>query len=272
MAFKTVGPVTAKLIAKLYDARRTTFGPADAAQLLGITHQRAYLLLHRMVRNGLASRVGPGLYALVPSEMGSATEYAGNPLLIARELVGDPAYYISHGAAMEVHRLVAQPQLAVFITAARRLRSRILNGVEYRFVLSRPEHMFGTEGHWVDKTDSVTISDLERTIIDGLARPDLVGGISEVFKGAGMRRSDFDPERLVDYARRLGIGAVIRRLGFLMETCQIGADTHLERLRQHLNETYDVLDPILPREGRMLRRWRLQLNIDPEELAAVHTT
>jgi len=33
-----------------------------------------------------------------------------------------------------------------------------------------------------------------------------------------MRRDDIDSGKLVDYALRLSVGAVIRRLGYLLET------------------------------------------------------
>jgi len=36
-----------------------------------------------------------------------------------------------------------------------------------------------------------------------------------------------------------------------------------------LTATYVRLDPVLPAEGKRLRRWRLQLNVDREELLAV---
>ena len=68
------------------------------------------------------------------------------------------------------------------------------------------------------------------------------------------------------------IGAVIRRLGYLMELFQIGSPEMRDRLRERLTETLVRLDPILPAGGKFLHRWRLQLNVMPEELlAAVRT-
>jgi predicted transcriptional regulator of viral defense system len=62
---------------------------------------------------------------------------------------------------------------------------------------------------------------------------------------------------------------VIRRLGYLMETCRIGENGGLARLRGKLTSTYCRLDPVLPAEGRFLARWRLRLNVSPEEIQAV---
>ena len=43
----------------------------------------------------------------------------------------------------------------------------------------------------------------------------------------------------------------------------------MEPLRAKLTATYQRLDPLLSAEGPFLSRWRLQLNVTPEELDAV---
>ncbi|MGO9268950.1 MAG: type IV toxin-antitoxin system AbiEi family antitoxin domain-containing protein [Terriglobia bacterium] len=71
--------------------------------------------------------------------------------------------------------------------------------------------------HWVTKQETIDISDPERTIIDGLRQPDYCGGVTAVAQGLWMRHRDMQVAKLVDYALRFGIGAVIRRLGYLLE-------------------------------------------------------
>ena len=168
--------------------------------------------------------------------------------------------------------MVTQPQLAVFASSSRRLRSRTVHGTEFRFVLVQPEHYFGTMKHWVTKQESVEISDLERTVIDGLRQPEYCGGITEVAKGLWMRHQDMQATKLVDYALRIATGAVIRRLGYLMEFYTIAPESELARLRDVLTETYAPLDPMLPGEGTHVRRWRLLLNITPQELESVRAS
>jgi predicted transcriptional regulator of viral defense system len=173
---------------------------------------------------------------------------------------------------MEIHRMVTQPQLVVFASSSKRIRSRKLHGTEFRFVFVKPDQYFGTVKHWVTKQETVQISDLERTIVDGLRQPEYCGGVTEVAKGLWMRHRDMQVPKLVDYALRLGIGAVIRRLGYLLELYRIAPESELARMRKSLTSTYLPLDPVLPKEGRHLRRWRLQLNITPQELEAVRAT
>jgi predicted transcriptional regulator of viral defense system len=269
---KTVGRQTAGLLARLYDRSQSTFTLADAQAITGLNSQLASSLLHKAVHRGLVSRLKPGVFVIVPPELGSASDYAGDPYLTAKRLAGSTPSFISHASAMEIHRMVTQPQLVVFASSSKRLRSRTLHGMEFRFVFIQPEHYFGTAKHWVTKQESVDISDLERTVIDGLRQPEYCGGITEVAKGLWMRHQDMQAKKLVDYALRISTGAVLRRLGYLLELYAIASQSELERLRDALSETYVPLDPMLPKEGPHLRRWRLQLNITRQELESIRTS
>jgi predicted transcriptional regulator of viral defense system len=271
-SLKTVGARMAPLLSALYDRAQTTFTLADAVEITGLRLALASSLLHKAGKRGLVSRIKRGVWVLVPPELGSATEYAGNPYLVARRLAGDAPNFISHGSAMEIHRMVTQPQFAVFASSTKRVPNRTLHGTEFRFVLIKPEHFFGTTRHWATKQEAVDISDLERTVIDGLRQPEYCGGITDVAKGLWMRQVDMQAGKLVDYALRLGVGAVIRRLGYLLDLYQIAPEQELARLRRSITPAYAPLDPILPREGSHVASWRLQVNIPPEELEAVRAT
>ena len=269
---KTLGPQAARLVVELHERRRLVFGLGDVQEITGLSADSARSFVARLVARGVATRLKSGLFVLVPFELGRARDYLGNPYVVARELVDARDYYLSHASAMEIHQMTTQPQLVVYTTTLRARRPRTILGTEFRFVRARPTAFFGAAAHWVDKTEKVMVSDPERTVLDGLAQPEYCGGITEVAKGLGMRRPDLDPRRLVDYAVRLDVGAVLRRLGFLMELYEIGETAEIHRLRQTLSATYHLLDPGLPAEGRFMARWRLRLNVDPEELRAVGGT
>jgi predicted transcriptional regulator of viral defense system len=162
--------------------------------------------------------------------------------------------------------------LVVYSSTTRSTRPRTILGTEFRFVQTKPQHFFGLTDHWVEKTEKVRVSDLERTVIDGLKHPEYCGGFSEIARGFWMRRENFQPKRLVDYALQLGVGAVIRRLGFLLETCEVQAPDEIARLRNNMTATYHVLDPVLPHGGKFSSRWRLRLNVSPEEIKMLRST
>jgi predicted transcriptional regulator of viral defense system len=269
---KTMGRKMAGLLAGVYDRSQSTFTLADAEEITGLSPNLARSLLHKAAKRGLVSRLKPGVFVIVPPELGSATEYAGDPYLTAQRLAGSAPCFISHASAMEIHRMVTQPQFVVFASSPKRIPGRTLQGTEFRFISIKPEHYFGTTKHWVTKQESVEVSDLERTVIDGLRQPEYCGGITEVAKGLWIRRQDMQAKKLVDYGLRIGIGAVTRRLGYLLELYALAPESELVRLRSTLTATYVPLDPVLPKEGPHLRRWRLQLNITPQELETIRTT
>lgn len=269
---KTLGPKAAHLVAELHERGRLVFTLRDIERILGLLPDLARSFVAQLVGRGIVTRLKPGLFHLVPFELGHETEYLGNPYVVARELVGGRDYYLSHASAMDIHQMVTQPQLVVCVTSLRPLRRRVIHGTEFRFVRCRRDEFFGTTERWIEKHERIVVSDPERTIIDGLRSPDYCGGIVEVAKGFHMRQQALDPDRLVAYALRLGRGAVFRRLGFLMEVWNVDAPKGLAKLQRRLTATYVRLDPGLPAAGRFLRRWRLRLNVTPEELqAAVRT-
>lgn len=269
---KTLGPQAANLVTMLHERSRAVFRLEDVRDITGLSDVSARSFVRKLVDRGVAARLKPGLYVLVPFELGRERKYPGNPLVVAREIMNGEDYYLSHATAMEIHGMTTQPQLVVMVTTPKPRRALTTLGVEFRFIRCRRRHLFGLTEHWVTKQEKVRVSDLERTVIDGLKQPEHCGGLTEVAKGLWMRRQDVNVDRLVQYARRSGVGAVVRRLGFLLETYEMAGPPDLDRLRKGLTATYVRLDPVLPAEGKRLRRWRLQLNVDPEELRAVVRT
>jgi predicted transcriptional regulator of viral defense system len=270
--FKTLGPQAAYLVGMLHERRKPVFSHAEVRDITGLNPKSARNLVAALVNRGVATRLKPGLFSLVPYELGFEREYMGNPYVVARELAGRQEYYISHASAMDIHQMVTQPQLKIFVSVARSIRPRTVLGTEYYFVRCRPDHFFGIEKHWATKTDSVLVSNPERTVVDCLKLPQHCGGLSEVAKGLWIKKHELDLDRLIQYAVEVDVGAVIRRLGFLLETFQIASHSRIVSLQKHLSKSYALLDPVLPDEGRYLARWRLRLNMEPDELLALVRT
>jgi predicted transcriptional regulator of viral defense system len=269
---KTLGSKAASLLAALYEEKHSIFRLQDVRKILNVDKPSATNFVRKLVNRGIASRLKPGLFILVPFELGKEREYLGEPLLVAREIIDSKGYYFSHSSAMQIHQMLTQPQLLVYASVLKPRRPVHVLGAEFQFIHTPKKYFFGITDHWATKESQVKVSDLEKTVIDGLRQPEYCGGLSEVAKGLWMRHQDMNHARLIEYAKKTGIGAVIRRLGFLMELYKIGVAQDLEALQNTLTETYMRLDPRLPAEGKFLRRWRLQLNVSPEELLTVVRT
>ncbi|MFH1725381.1 MAG: transcriptional regulator [Elusimicrobiota bacterium] len=241
-------------------------------EITGLKAASARSFVRALVSRGVAARLRAGLFNLVPFELGREKEYLGNPYVVARELMRGRDYYVSHASAMDIHRMTTQPQLVVYVSSPKAVRKRSIFGTEFRFVRCPRARFFGFSEQWADKQEKVLVGDLERTVLDGLKAPEYCGGVTETAKGLWMRRADMDVRKLVGYALRLNVRAVMGRLGHLLEVFGIGTPNDVGPLRDRLGRAYVPLDPTLPPEGRFLAKWRLRLNVSAEEIRAVLQT
>lgn len=144
--------------------------------------------------------------------------------------------------------------------------------VPYRFIHAPPAALWGYAPVWVTPHEQVVVSDLERTLLDGLTRPDLCAGISQTATALWMRHTDLDWDKLGVYAEKLGGRAAAQRLGYLLELFGLGAPALIARLQTLTATGYSRLDPMLPDQGPYLARWRLRINLEPADLQAVIRT
>lgn len=270
---KTLGPQLANLVAQLHERNRATFTLDDAVDILRAPRNIVSNLLAKAQKRGVVTRLRRGVFTLVPFELGTEMTYGGNPLTVAARLLENKTYYLSHGTAMAIHGMTRQPQILVTASCVSPGRRHLnAGGTEIRVVAIADDEVFGTKTHWTEDQQKVMVSDLERTIVDCLRRTDLCGGYSEIDAGAWMVKTKINAGRLVDYALRLGVGSVISRVGYLLDSCEIGTEEHRRLLRERLTATHHLLDPLLPSEGSYSATWHLRENVSREELAAIRRT
>ena len=128
----------------------------------------------------------------------------------------------------------------------------------YRFVQVRPVRFFGEEKVWVGEA-RVAITDLERTLLDGLSMPQHCGGFAEALHAFRLGRDSLDTERIMTYALRLGV-TMAKRLGWALEAQGV-PPSELEGLAALPTNGYRTLDPTGPRRGPCNRRWMIQENL-----------
>ena len=108
-------------------------------------------------------------------------------------------------------------------------------------------------------------SDLEKTFIDCLFKPDYAGGIVEVAKAIYASKEKINFETLLNYAKKFDSQAVIKRLGFLLELLEINSGI-IDDLQKLKTASYVVLDTELPKTGRRICRWSIQQNLETETI------
>jgi predicted transcriptional regulator of viral defense system len=269
---KTLGSENSRLFTSLAGQGRIVFSIEEAQTTTGKGYAATQQALLRLTRAGWLVRLGGGKYAIVSPSAGENAFPEANRLVIARELMGSRPYFVSYESALEVHNMLTRPVTRVILSTSRRKQTRTILNVPYQFITVKPDGLWGYAPVWVSSTEKVQVSDPERTILDGLARPDLCAGVSEVATGLLLRKDGLDWEKLAGYAHRLGSQVVAKRLGYLLDFYQLGSPQALTRLQELVGPSYALLDPILPAEGRFLSRWRLQINIADEILKGITST
>ena len=215
-------------------------------------------VLDKLVRKKWLLKIKKGTYAIAPFEAGvlGAESYTLHSFVIASLLI--KPYYIGYWSALNYYGLTDQTPSIVYVVSTKPKNScEILNTV-FKFVKTVPHKMFGVENIDVEKR-KIIVSSKEKTIVDCLDHPEHCGGVEEIAKILYFYFDEIDIKKVVVYAKKIGNSAVLKRLGYLFETLKL---SHSELLNDvKLGEGYSLLDPTLPKVGRIVERWKLVLNI-----------
>ena len=169
---------------------------------------------------------------------------------------------IAYWSALSHHGLTEQLPRTVFVATDHPVRRKPeeVMGLRYKIVSLRPGRFFGIMKDWINEIP-FSITDREKTIIDGLDLPQYVGGLSEISKALKGSWMTLDEKKLRSYAARIGNSAVAKRLGFMMERLGLG---DVEALRQEapIAPGFSMLEPTMPKRGKYNRRWGLLVNTE----------
>src|SRR5690606_30593084 len=246
---------------------------SDAKKVLPNSSESALKeLLSDMVRRGLLMRVKKGLYYLIPYEQDSEG-FMPDWHLLAEPLTKGAEHYIGYYSALQIHNLITQPSLKEQIDVAKQIRpTKIkIKGVLFQYIYHNPNHFFGIKKVWIDSFNKVLCSDLEKTFIDCLFKPDYAGGIVEIARALYTSKDKIKYNRLLEYAEKFKSQAVIKRLGFLLEILEIETEI-TTKLNTMKTASYILLDTELPKSGKLIRRWSIQQNLEVETIkSAIYT-
>jgi len=229
-------------------------------------------LLSDMTKRGLLMRLKPGVYCIIPYEA-NAENFMPDWHLIAGNLVNDAQYYVGYYSALQIHNLITQPSLKEQIVVSKQIRpSEIkIKNIAFQFIYHNEKHFFGEKKIWIDSFNKVLCSDLEKTFIDCLFKPDYAGGIVEIARAMYISKEKIKYDVLLEYAKKFDSQAVIKRLGFLLELLDINSEI-IEGLHKIKTSSYVVLDTELPSVGKYNSRWSIQQNLETETIkSAIYT-
>jgi predicted transcriptional regulator of viral defense system len=262
-----VGIELVRLLATEGDRIFSTDRARELAPRVGLKDAYLWESLYHLRRNGWIVSLRRGLYALSSTVPGVAPAHEFE---IAMALV-EPAA-VSHWSALHHHGLTEQAPRKVFVLTTTGVSVPRMRGARpkqsgqgfrvgdttYQFVRVRPERFFGTDKVWIGEA-RVTITDPERTLLDGLTMPQYCGDFAEVLHAFEARGADLDLQRIIEYALKLD-AATAKRLGWVLEDQGIDL-SNLERLAALPIKGYRKLDPTGPRKGSTNTRWMIQENL-----------
>lgn len=239
----------------------------ELAPVAGLSEGYLRQALHHLTKSGWLVRLRRGLYALSTSVPGATPVHEFE---IAMALA-DPAA-VSHWSALHYHGLTEQVPRKVFVlttteASVPRVRGEKANsvmggfpvsGIAYRFIQVKPERFFGTEKVWIGEA-RVTITDPERTLLDGLSMPQYCGDFAEVLHAFEAWAQASNLEQIIGYALKLD-ASTAKRLGWVLERQGV-EPSNLERLAALPIRGYRKLDPTGPRNGPCNRHWMIQENL-----------
>ncbi|MCJ7745599.1 MAG: transcriptional regulator [Actinobacteria bacterium] len=243
-------------------AKHPVFTVAELDDYLGGNNKNtrnSLLTYHRRSENILPVR--RGLYAVVTP--GASAETASlDPYLLASKMTVDAtlAYHtalVIHGKAYSVyHRftyLSERPSQPVHF-----------RGYDFRcVVVSKALRKKGKESFGVEQVERVGIpvrvTDLERTLVDALDRPDLCGGWEEVWRS--LESIEYVKlDEVAEYVRLLGKSTTAAKVGFFLQQhadALMVDDKQLGKLRKLAPRQPHYLDRSRRGGGTFLSEWNL---------------
>ncbi len=264
---RSVSPTEYQVLAKLARARASHLVRRRDWSWLTSISPRPDRVIARMLEKGSLISVAPGRYLIAPVGA-DRIEMAAAPQAVLDARLSGTRYYIAFHSALSEHGLTDLEDARLFVVVFGRTDlPGVLDLAGQEVVVTRitvERKWFGAERATLAAGGTYWRSDIERTLLDALERPDLAGSIETVVRAwaraLGEDRASI--RRLADYAIRLG-PTVVRRTGFWLSA--MGHSKDAEPLLKHRGSSGSVpLDPSGSKSGPTDPVWRVVVNVPSE--------
>ncbi|MEX2090000.1 MAG: type IV toxin-antitoxin system AbiEi family antitoxin domain-containing protein [Bacteroidota bacterium] len=250
------GSTRAKL-AEILRNSKSIFTVSEVSELLGIPPPTMAKMMARWVEQGWLIRVRRGAYMAVPQGARSPGEVAEDPHLVASR-VFEPCY-LGGWTAAEQWGLTEQIFRTIIVLTPRKVNARRpkLRSSQFLIRTIPQKQFFGTKIVWRENS-KIVFSDPTKTIVDMLNAPGLAGGGRMLLQilTTYLSSKDRNLVLLLEYSKKMGNGAIFKRLGFLLEQATSTDEVFSQQVREHLTAGNAKLDPAVPSE-KLVTRWRL---------------
>ena len=270
MRARTLSANEASAVLSLEAARQEVVTLAEVRALVGVTPGYARKLVHDLAKKGWLQSIRRGVYLLNPADHGPDALPDRDPWRIG-SLLADP-YYFAYATAAELHGLLPQAGSVYYLATSRRSELRPFGPSQFRLVHQPPSRFFGTTVLRRRSRD-IVVSDLERTIVDAVERPELSGGMAGIAHILGVAKPSLRWAALGRYLDRVPSRSLRQRIGYLAEVIRPSVPppaSWARRARPPVHAPYVPLGPpsVYGRRGPHEPRWRIIRNVADSDLFA----
>lgn len=254
----------AELIKKLLEHRYRVFNIGQFTEIageMGYSHKSINQLVFNMKKSGIIEAIKPGIFQLNDSYLSSPVSVYEVGLTIV------PECYLSYLTAITIHGLTDQLADIIYLSVGLSNNSYSnkkgkynfeAKGSKYKIVKVSKSHIFGIEKKWYGDY-RISISDLERTLVDCINHPQYAAGFYEVISYFDQARTILQLDKIISYATRIS-QSCLQRVGWVFE--KIGFEEGvLEVMKEIEANTWVKLDSSRDRRGTYNKKWKVIENI-----------
>lgn len=246
-------PDEAKLLEYINDYGLDIFVMEDLLKENNMSPKEIEIALRNLIKSNLIKIIERGKYC---------KHNFRDENVIGNFLVKDGG--IGYWSAMNYHGLTEQIPNVIFVQTSQKKKDKSIFGVKYKFIQVKKTKLIGykTEGYG---NYQFRISDVEKTIVDCFDLPQHSGGYPEIIKA--FARADMSARKMVAYCKAIDNIAVVKRLAYLTELLEkSNMNYFIEYALSVRNNKYNLFDYNGNANGKSIRRWRLVLNMEPNEI------
>jgi predicted transcriptional regulator of viral defense system len=270
MEVRSLSRTEAKVVLSLEAEGREETSLADIRSRSGVSPGFARKIAHDLVKKAWLQRVGRGRYLLNPGRHGPDAIADTDPFRLGSRIA--TPYYFGYATAGELLGLLPQASRVYYVVTTARGSSRTVHAARFRRVGISAGAFFGTR-EIVRRGVKLSISDVERTVLDCLERPEFCGGLGgavRVLESAGPR---LDWSRIEEYLARLKNRSLTLRLGYLAELLPTSVRIPAASRRRMLARPGEPYVPLgrtkeFGRRGPHDVRWHVVRNVPATSLLA----
>lgn len=230
----------------------------DDVEALTGNRETAKTLIKAYKKKGLVEGVRRELYVAISLE---TKQPVPSRYAIASNAAADA--YVAYHSALEFHGIANQVYFEVFAAAKNRFRAFEHGGLTYTFMPSPIDA--GVEC----KPSGIRVTDLERTVVDGIDAFDKVGGLDEMLRSIEMIPY-LNSEKLLIYLEAYNKAFLYQKTGYILEHYKSGlkiTDDFFAHCRSKFGKSTRYLYTSLKQEKHIFNKeWSLCV---PENLTTI---